>query len=894
MFLVKSQKRSKMLSVLITFLLFFVPMTFVFPADVQAATTLKTYPAPTGVTLDTTFTVKVRVPGGTWQDLDEYQTRIGAPSRASFASFVYFDCDGPVELSVTYNSGTVASAAVRPSYRGITPAVNGNTATFTVSGPMKLTFDVNGNVDNNLMIFANPLEVNPPSASDPNVIYLGPGYYTQDITVPSGKTLYVAGGAVLKGGVTLDNATNAKVIGRGVLDHPAYGGVSANFANQITIDGIIINDFASYNSGGNGIIVGNSTNVTINNIKGLSYLKWSDGIDVYCSTNVTINDIFMRSGDDCIAIYASRSSYSGNTSNISVTNSIFMPGKAHPINVGTHGYPGASGGGDTIDTLNFSNLDVLVYNPLSAGNALPISLTASDGNLVTDVNFTDIRIDDACVNKIIDIITYKNSGFSTAPGRGMNNVYLKNVSYTGTNSSVNNIYGNSSTRLTQNVTFENLKINGNTVLSAGGGNFTVGSYTSNINFIASGTAAPATTPITHPNPINLALNKTASADSSQSANPASNGNDSSTTTRWCANDGNTGHWWKVDLGSNVNITGGTQVMWEKSGAYKYKIETSTDNTNWSLKVDNTANTTVAQNQTDTFLATARYIRITVTGLPSGAWASFYDFKVFGEPANLALNKTASADSSQSANPASDGSDGNAATRWCANNSSTGHWWMVDLGSSKNITYGTQVVWEKSGVYKYKIETSADNVNWAVKVDKTANTDASQVQSDYFTDTARYVRITVTGMPGGAWASFYDFKVFGEPTSLALNKTASADSSQSANPASYGNDSSTTTRWSANDGSTGHWWMVDLGSNINITYGSQVMWELPNSAYSFKIETSTDNTTWTTVVDRTSNNTSNNQVYNNYFTSTARYVRVTVTGLPSGAYASLYDFKVLAN
>ena len=35
----------------------------------------------------------------------------------------------------------------------------------------------------------------------------------------------------------------------------------------------------------------------------------------------------------------------------------------------------------------------------------------------------------------------------------------------------------------------------------------------------------------------------------------------------------------------MNITGGTQVMWEQSGkAYKYKIETSNDNINWTLKV----------------------------------------------------------------------------------------------------------------------------------------------------------------------------------------------------------------------------------------------------------------------------------------------------------------------
>ncbi|HEX3046009.1 MAG TPA: discoidin domain-containing protein, partial [Bacillota bacterium] len=130
--------------------------------------------------------------------------------------------------------------------------------------------------------------------------------------------------------------------------------------------------------------------------------------------------------------------------------------------------------------------------------------------------------------------------------------------------------------------------------------------------------------------------------------------------------------------------------------------------------------------------------------------------------NLAQGKAASADSSQSANPAANGNDGNTGTRWCAANGNTGHWWMVDLGSSQSIT-GTEVMWEKSGVvYKYKVETSTDNVNWTLKVDKNANTSTAQTQTDNFTGTARYVRITVTGLSTSpvAWASFFEFRVFG--------------------------------------------------------------------------------------------------------------------------------------
>jgi xylan 1,4-beta-xylosidase len=137
---------------------------------------------------------------------------------------------------------------------------------------------------------------------------------------------------------------------------------------------------------------------------------------------------------------------------------------------------------------------------------------------------------------------------------------------------------------------------------------------------------------------------------------------SSLSTRWCACDGNTGHWWKVDLGANYDLTG-TQVTWENAGlAYKYRIETSANNTTWSTAVDKTANTSTSQTQADNFTASGvRYVRITVTGLPSGKWASFYDFKVFstqaGVKTNIAQSKTASADCEQYAYYASFGNDG---------------------------------------------------------------------------------------------------------------------------------------------------------------------------------------------------------------------------------------------
>ncbi|WP_405083578.1 discoidin domain-containing protein [Paenibacillus psychroresistens] len=128
--------------------------------------------------------------------------------------------------------------------------------------------------------------------------------------------------------------------------------------------------------------------------------------------------------------------------------------------------------------------------------------------------------------------------------------------------------------------------------------------------------------------------------------------------------------------------------------------------------------------------------------------------------NLALNKPATADSEETSksHEAVKGNDGSTSTRWTAANASLNHWWKVDLGSLTSLT-GSEVNWEHNNVYKYKVEISADNSSWTTVVDKTANPLSQQVQRDNFTANGRYVRITVTGLSAGEWASFYEFKVF---------------------------------------------------------------------------------------------------------------------------------------
>jgi hypothetical protein len=91
-------------------------------------------------------------------------------------------------------------------------------------------------------------------------------------------------------------------------------------------------------------------------------------------------------------------------------------------------------------------------------------------------------------------------------------------------------------------------------------------------------------------------------------------------------------WWKIDLGSLKTISE-IEIMFERTGTTgdcnDFKVETSTNNTTWTLQVDRTNNTNTAQSQAYSLNTTARYIRITINDAPGTYWASLYEFRVFG-------------------------------------------------------------------------------------------------------------------------------------------------------------------------------------------------------------------------------------------------------------------------
>jgi len=131
---------------------------------------------------------------------------------------------------------------------------------------------------------------------------------------------------------------------------------------------------------------------------------------------------------------------------------------------------------------------------------------------------------------------------------------------------------------------------------------------------------------------NLALNKPASASSEENdEHAAGKANDGNINTRWCADSGDAPQWWQVDLQKPYDLTG-IQIRWEMDGKnYQYVVEGSSDGSNWQTLSDQSNTTATDQVQSEDFKASGiRYVRIRITGLQDGSWASIFEVQIYGD------------------------------------------------------------------------------------------------------------------------------------------------------------------------------------------------------------------------------------------------------------------------
>lgn len=310
--------------------------------------------------------------------------------KTGIALYACVGVSGPVQVEVESDQ-VVRSVTIRPLNLKIQARCEGNKVSFTLPRPLCASIEINEMPP--LYFFANAADPRPPRPGDRGVHFFAGGriYEVGELELKDNETLYIEGGAIVRGVVRARHARNVRIGGHGVLDgrNGEWGGarpraVVFDHCSNVRVDGIIMVNPALWM-----LSLGACEHVEVAGLKQIGEVMCSDGVDICGSRHVRIHDCFLRNNDDCIAIKAvllddAGYDWRGNVEDVLVENCVLLNdpnGNATEI-----GYELCA---DQVRDITFRNCDILHVH----GRGAAFAIHAGDRALVSDVLYEDIRVE---------------------------------------------------------------------------------------------------------------------------------------------------------------------------------------------------------------------------------------------------------------------------------------------------------------------------------------------------------------------------------------------------------------------------------------------------------------------------------------------------------------------
>jgi hypothetical protein len=400
------------------------------------------YPAPEGSEPANDFELEIN-----GQKVFVYNTRS--------AAYAYFSFEGKQDITIRPGA-FIYSYDIRPASRKIAATTYRNEIHFCISEPMQISVEINKNIKRPLLIFANALEKNVPSKNSKDVLFFEAGkiHNVGKVQVKNNQTVYIEGGAIVRGSFNLENVRNAKITGRGILDNSRYikaeaRPIAITHCDNVLIEGIIISESKHWSAGSYG-----STNIRYQNMKVVSDNDWDDGIDIVASSHIQIENCFIRSKDDCIAVksgvdYFGKADHT-NVNDILVNNCVFWNGVwGNALEIGFET------SADTIQNIRFMNSDIIH----TEGPEGTFTIHNGDHAIVKNVLYENINVEDVQGYLIDFKILF--SQYSTGNERGkISDVYFKNIQVEGERLPSSLLFGFDKEHRIVNITLDNFFIHG--------------------------------------------------------------------------------------------------------------------------------------------------------------------------------------------------------------------------------------------------------------------------------------------------------------------------------------------------------------------------------------------------------------------------------------------------
>jgi len=306
-----------------------------------------------------------------------------------------FGCDGTVEVIVTPLREHIREAAVRPVSRDFGHRIENDAVVLYMRPYDRAVVEINGDEEHSLFLFANPLETDKPDPDDPSVLYFKAGTVTDipNISVSSGQTVYIEGGAVVRGSISARNVENVAVRGCGILD----GRVNSDkvvFAYRV--HGLTIENITVLNASGWTTMLAECTDITATGYKAVATASMlnasgneNDAFDLLGCSDAEIRYGFSYCHDDTFCIKAQKWSYCGTVDNILFYDCIAWNkecGNSFEIGYELN---------QNVSNITYRN----VCSIRSSGKEQPLrrgvlSLHNGAGGKVSDVLYENVRIED--------------------------------------------------------------------------------------------------------------------------------------------------------------------------------------------------------------------------------------------------------------------------------------------------------------------------------------------------------------------------------------------------------------------------------------------------------------------------------------------------------------------
>lgn len=272
--------------------------------------TLDVYPPPAGLEPSPEYRVEVSQ-DGRWRESFVYLSAAKwRTNKVEDTAWTTFAFDSRVTVRVTKLNGGFRSCKILPASRCVHPRAQGNAVTFALDRPAKLSVEFDDSAKTHpLLIFADPPETDVPARDAENVVWFGPGVHELpggQLEMRPGQTVYLAGGAFVRGRILGQGAKGARILGRGILSgdllsptDPA-GKKGEHFvvlraSDDVLVDGPTLADSPHFNL----TIAGKRA--VVRNVKMISWWFGTDGVGI--QSHGLVEDCFFKVNDDAVKLY---------------------------------------------------------------------------------------------------------------------------------------------------------------------------------------------------------------------------------------------------------------------------------------------------------------------------------------------------------------------------------------------------------------------------------------------------------------------------------------------------------------------------------------------------------------------------------------------------------------